>query len=148
MKRFLLLAFSSVLFLTACGPFKAPSVAGRLFLDTLQTDADAAYEMTGEEFKAVVPQSMFDEFLSLNPQLMQIEETKFNSWHLEGGLATLGGNMTFEDGTTGPLELMLVKEADGEWRLYNMDLAPVQEEESSIEEAAPIEEPVTEEAAV
>ncbi len=132
MKRFLLATFASLFLLTACGPFKQPTQSAKVFLDTLQTDTTAAYELTGEEFKAAVPQAQFDEFMSLNPKLTQIEETKFHSWYLEDGLATLNGEMTLEDGSKGPLELMLIKEADGEWRLFNMDLAPVEEEEPAV----------------
>ncbi|MBU0981804.1 hypothetical protein KKC94_03880 [Patescibacteria group bacterium] len=133
-KRAKVIAVISLLAFTvsfaACGPFKAPTDAAKAFMAELRTDPGAAYDHASDGFRTSGTKDEFLSFLEVYPEMTQVADSSFNNWSIENDVAVLRGTLTFDDGTTSPIEFTLQK-INGTWLVSKFDLspAPLEDEE-------------------
>ncbi|MDP2587477.1 MAG: hypothetical protein Q8P33_01720, partial [bacterium] len=103
----------------------AKGVAEDWLTQLSSSQVDSAYEMTATAYQEGTNKEQFDVFLEAYPIMSAVQEVSFESVERQStngqSLTTLTGTITGTDGTTSPIEMMLISEGE-DWKVYNVDL--------------------------
>ena len=118
----LLILLGLAIFLGGFGIYKSIAKPVGPIKDQLQAlnqgNYEKAYGYGSQAFKEATSLSDFKKIVQLNPQIFKSQKSSFTKINIEGGVATVTGTITGEDGTVTPMLYQLVKE-EGKWKILN-----------------------------
>jgi len=98
--------------------FTQPAVrsANMFFEDIAAGQVEKAYNEATPGFRELGPLDEFEQFINENSYMKRYAESSFSSRSFSGGIATLTGKITTQEGEKYPVEVDLQK-IDGVWRV-------------------------------
>lgn len=91
-------------------------------------DYEKAYSYCSKAFKEATSFENFESITKENPQIFKSKKSSFSQVSIEGGVATVSGSITGQDGTVTPMVYKVVKEG-GEWKILGFQKGAIKEED-------------------